>query len=832
MRSATKVPGLNGRRRRDRRRWAALAAAVLVLGGPTVVEAASAAGAATAARPTASPGAAAVVAPSGYTLSAGDGGVFAYGSPGFHGSMGGRPLNSPVVGMARTPSSDGYWEVAADGGIFAFGDAGFYGSMGGQHLNSPVVGMAATPTGQGYWEVAADGGIFAFGDAGFYGSMGGQHLNAPVVGMAAAGTGNGYWEVAADGGLFTFGAATFHGSMGGQHLDSPVVGMAGTLLSDGYWEVAADGGIFAFGDAGFHGSMGGQPLHSPVVGIATTADAEGYALAASDGGVFTFGDAVFRGSAGGLPLDAPVVAIALVGPTVGGRVLLVGTYHGVAGQYASIQDAVDAARPGDWILIAPGDYHEQNDVTNPPTPSDVSTGWFGGVDIETSDIHLRGMDRSSVIVDGTKPSATTACSNAPADQNLGDTVAGYSGPIGRNGILVWKADGVSVDNLTTCNFLTGSGGGGNEVWWDGVPTEATSGRLGIVGYSGSYLTTTSSYYDPVTKVAGAYGIFSSAASLGVWDNIYGSNFNDSGTYIGACRQLCDAWVNHAWMEYSPLGYSGTNSGGTLVVSNSEFDNNKDGFDTNTQIAGDPPPVQNGTCADNGVSGLTGTTSCWVFMDNSVHDNNNADVPQSGYASLGPVGTGMTLSGARNDTVMDNTFAHNGAWGTLFLPFPDTDTPPSGVTCTGSGGSDLSGLGLGCLYDPWSNALVHNTFHDNGTFGNPTNGDFGNLTFATKIPRDCFAGNTYPDGSSPTDLEATNPTCGPLTTSSNFSAAPGSLGGEVLCNTGLASASCGADDHYPTTGTVTPKPLPSNLPSMPNPCAGVPANPWCPAGKPV
>ena len=42
------------------------------------------------------------------------------------------------------------------------------------HLNSPIVGMASTPTGRGYWNVASDGGIFAFGDASFHGSMGGR----------------------------------------------------------------------------------------------------------------------------------------------------------------------------------------------------------------------------------------------------------------------------------------------------------------------------------------------------------------------------------------------------------------------------------------------------------------------------------------------------------------------------------------------------------------------------------------------------------------------------------------------------------------------------------
>ena len=62
--------------------------------------------------------------------------------------------------------------MAADGGIFSFGDAAFHGSMGGQPLNAPIVGMAATPDGGGYWEVAADGGIFSFG-APFYGSRAG-----------------------------------------------------------------------------------------------------------------------------------------------------------------------------------------------------------------------------------------------------------------------------------------------------------------------------------------------------------------------------------------------------------------------------------------------------------------------------------------------------------------------------------------------------------------------------------------------------------------------------------------------------------------------------------
>ncbi len=250
--------------------------------------------------------------PSGqsYWEVASDGGIFNFGNAAFLGSMGGTPLNQPVVGLASTPDGQGYWEVATDGGIFNFGNAGFLGSMGGTPLNQPVVGMAATPDGQGYWEVASDGGIFSFGDAGFFGSMGGTPLNRPIVGMAATPDGGGYWLVASDGGIFAFGDAGFFGSEGAKTLNQPIVGMAPTPDGRGYWLVASDGGIFSFGDAGFFGSMGGTPLNRPIVGMAGTADGEGYWLVASDGGIFSFGDAGFSGSEGGEPLNQSIVGMA------------------------------------------------------------------------------------------------------------------------------------------------------------------------------------------------------------------------------------------------------------------------------------------------------------------------------------------------------------------------------------------------------------------------------------------------------------------------------------------------------------------------------------------
>src|SRR6266567_3869092 len=80
------------------------------------------------------------------------------------------------------------------------------------------------------------------------------------------------------------------------------------------------------------------------------------------------------------------------------KVLRVGSYKGVAGQFKSIQAAVDAAKPGDWILVGPGDYKTSSSRHPAGRP-----GVPAGVLVTTSEVYLRGMNRNSVIVDGTKP---------------------------------------------------------------------------------------------------------------------------------------------------------------------------------------------------------------------------------------------------------------------------------------------------------------------------------------------------------------------------------------------------------------------------------------------
>ena len=93
-----------------------------------------------------------------------------------------------------------------------------------------------------------------------------------------------------------------------------------------------------------------------------------------------------------------------------------GTTRRVPADYPTIQNAVDAAEPGDLVLIDEGTYREQVDVTTPY-------------------VTIRGVDRQDVVIDGefTRP----------------------------NGINVAAADGVAVENLTVRNatvnglFFTG-----------------------------------------------------------------------------------------------------------------------------------------------------------------------------------------------------------------------------------------------------------------------------------------------------------------------------------------------------------------------------------------
>ena len=526
-------------------------------------------------------------------------------------------------------------------------------------------------------------------------------------------------------------------------------------------------------------------------------------------------------------LLAAGASLSLLAAGASAKVLRVGSWHGVRGQYKSIQAAVNAAKPGDWILIGPGDY-KTTKIHTPKGGQDFPAA----VLITKRNLHIRGMNRAKVIVDGTKP-GSAACSRKQSAQNFGLKGGGggaYSSGgtrSGVNGLMVWKAANVSIENLTACNFLGGSRDAGNEIWWNGG---ANSGKVGGHGFHGAYLTTTSTYFNGSSKQAeqsaAQYGIFSSNWSGGTWNQIYGSNFNDSAFYIGACQQVCNQTLNHGWAQYNALGYSGTNSGGRLLIENSQFDHNEDGFDTNSQNADEPAP-QNGACPKGVKPPVKGAPTCWVFFHNYVHDNNNPNVPAAGSAAAGPVGTGMSVSGGRFDTIMGNRFVNNNAWGMILVPYLDSGKPCDGGVYGGAFGPDS------CVWDDYGDALLGNTFSGNGAYGHPTNGDFAQINVMNDPATNCYRGNHQPGGgpvqpASAQLMQTLHPNCDGSPQPAG-SSDPRFLG-EVLCDSQVqivpgTPASC-PSGPYPRATHIVMHPLPKHLPTMRNPCAGVPGNAWC------
>ncbi len=428
--------------------------------------------------------------------------------------------------------------------------------------------------------------------------------------------------------------------------------------------------------------------------------------------------------------------------------------------YETIQAAVNASHKGDWVLVEPGEYDEEVVVTK-----------------ANEGIHIRGMDRNSVVLNG-------------------------QGKVG-NGILITKANDVWVENLTAHDFNHGEGCPdeecGNEIWWTGG---VNSRKQGVHGWFGKYLTT----YD--TGQDGGYGIFAQNEHEGWWEHIYSSGFDDSGIYIGACWE-CEARVTDATMEKNSVGYSGSNSGGRLVIEKSVFRDNGAGIVPNGENPGDGPPPQDGEC--NGkpsnspyrIIPNTEIARCTVFKENLVTENNNLETPVNGSTEIAPWGVGVELPGDLADLVENNTITKNANNGVLAFEYPNP-FPPEASTIY----FQLSG-----------DKIANNKFSENGTAGGSLAGDItmqgGTFPYHKHTSdNDCAIGNETPDGVHPAGLE-TEWSC-------NLSHTPPPENGEGGIGYIFGLSLENAGEHH---GVNQPAPGPQE--TMPEPCEAVPANPLCP-----
>jgi hypothetical protein len=356
--------------------------------------------------------------------------------------------------------------------------------------------------------------------------------------------------------------------------------------------------------------------------------------------------------------------------------------------------------------------------------------------------------------------------------------------------------------------------------------------------------------------------------------------SDSAYYVGACQQVCDMVMDHDHGQVSALCLSSTNAGGFFLVQNTECDQNKTGLVNNSQNNDDWPSPQHGQC-DIGVlsepqTGILGGTNCTVWQYNNLHDNNNPNVPGNGVGGLaggGPIGTGLILAGSSNITLYKNTITNNNSWGELIADLPDQESGAAG--CAGGTFVNVSPAPAVCYYRATGNVSLNNHFANNGSNGNPTNGDILLATLPNS-PGNCFSGDTDPvngaantASTDPPGMEG-NPLYAPTNDPGHADdktctqANAGDMGagaGEALCASQLvvpcptlASVICQlwpGPGPCPAAGTVLDN-LPGNYPrpdatftlhmpaanltpTMPDPCAPdlfgdvMPANPWCPGG---
>jgi plastocyanin len=220
-----------------------------------------------------------------------------------------------------------------------------------------------------------------------------------------------------------------------------------------------------------------------------------------------------------------------------------GVTRNVPADYPTIQNAVDAAEPGDLVLVAPAPQDDEH------LAPDGEYVYKEQVDVTTPYITIRGTDRDQVIIDGefTRP----------------------------NGINIAAADGVAVENMTARHATI------NGFFW-------TSLR----GYRGSYLTAYNN---------GVYGIYAFDSTDGLLEHSYASGHPDGGFYIGQCDP-CEAVIDHSISEWNGLGYSGTNSSGDIYLVRSVWRDNQAGIVPNSLDSELLPPVHDVTIVGNLIEG--------------------------------------------------------------------------------------------------------------------------------------------------------------------------------------------------------------------------------------
>jgi hypothetical protein len=210
------------------------------------------------------------------------------------------------------------------------------------------------------------------------------------------------------------------------------------------------------------------------------------------------------------PLSVALVVLALLAGCGGDDG---GVARDVPGRYPSIQAAVDAARPGDLVRIAPGVYDQA--VVIPATKRDVV---------------VRGEDRDRVVLDG----------------------GGGRRRVG----FVLRGDGAAVENLTIRGFAEA-----------GVLVESPRhARRPLRGWRVSYVT---AFGD------GQAGVAARGVRGGTVDHVLARGHARAGMLLDDCSP-CDTAILDSVADHNRVGFEARDARGNVVVARSRFARNRVG----------------------------------------------------------------------------------------------------------------------------------------------------------------------------------------------------------------------------------------------------------------
>jgi len=305
---------------------------------------------------------------------------------------------------------------------------------------------------------------------------------------------------------------------------------------------------------------------------------------------------------------------------------------------------------GGRLIRVPEDVATPREAIAAAAPGDVillAAGTYDGglvVPEDKHDLTIRGVDRNAVVFDG----------------------KGFN----LNAIEV-EADRVTLENLSAHDF------DGNGFYWERVD-----------GFTGRYLT--------VWNV-NLYGIYATESVNGLFERSLVSGAADAAFYVGEC-QPCDTKVTNVEGRLSAIGYSGTNTGAGLELSDSVWDRNGTGILPNSfdGQALQPPERQS------------------TFRGNTVRDSGTVAVPAH-TPLAGFVGIGIGVAGGIDNAIADNTITGSARYGIALFP-----------TLQQGGG----------VYEATGNEVTGNTISGSGV------ADVGVAMVDGKPPANCFSGNTY------------------------------------------------------------------------------------------